>query len=321
MLRKVEGHLFDVGGRTIQTSLSIGVAALDEQTAKARDVIDRAHRCAEELTDGNALRTYDPARELAAAASRGNVLAMLQQALEKNSFRLLFQPIISLRGDSHEHYEVLLRLLDPEGTEVPPGEFLDAAKEAGLATKIDRWVLLNSIKLLAEHRNKGHSTRLMVHLSGPSLQDPSLLGWLGVALKASKLPPDSLVFQLDENDAVAYLRQAKALTQGLAGLGCRVALNQFGCVLNPLNTLKHLNADFVKIDGSYTQDLSRQENQEALKQLLAQLHEQAKQTIVPFVDSATVLATLWQAGVGYIQGQYLQGPSQSMDYNFSSDED
>jgi len=321
LLRKVEGHLFDVGGRTIQTSLSIGVAALDEQTAKARDVIDRAHRCAEELTDGNALRTYDPARELAAAASRGNVLAMLQQALEKNSFRLLFQPIISLRGDSHEHYEVLLRLLDPEGTEVPPGEFLDAAKEAGLATKIDRWVLLNSIKLLAEHRNKGHSTRLMVHLSGPSLQYPSLLGWLGVALKASKLPPDSLVFQLDENDAVAYLRQAKALTQGLAGLGCRVALNQFGCVLNPLNTLKHLNADFVKIDGSYTQDLSRQENQEALKQLLAQLHEQAKQTIVPFVDSATVLATLWQAGVGYIQGQYLQGPSQSMDYNFSSDED
>ncbi|WP_417779010.1 EAL domain-containing protein [Stutzerimonas xanthomarina] len=321
LLRKVEGHLFDVGGRTVQTSLSIGVAALDEQTAKARDVIDRAHRCAEELTDGNALRTYDPARELAAAASRGNILAMLQQALEKNSFRLLFQPIISLRGDSHEHYEVLLRLLDSEGTEVPPGEFLDAAKEAGLATKIDRWVLLNSIKLLAEHRNKGHSTRLMVHLSGASLQDPSLLGWLGVALKASKLPPDSLVFQLDEHDAVAYLRQAKALTQGLAGLGCRVALNQFGCVLNPLNTLKHLNVDFVKIDGSYTQDLSRQENQEALKQLLAQLHEQAKQTIVPFVDSATVLATLWQAGVGYIQGQYLQGPSQSMDYDFSSDED
>lgn len=321
LLQKVEGHLFDVGGRTVQTSLSIGVAALDEQTAKARDVVDRAHRCAEELTDGNALRIYDPARELAAAASRGNVLAMLQQALEKNSFRLLFQPIISLRGDSHEHYEVLLRLLDPEGAEVPPGEFLDAAKEAGLASKIDRWVLLNSIKLLAEHRNKGHSTRLMVHLSGTSLQDPSLLSWLGAALKASRLPPDSLVFQLDENDAVAYLRQAKALTQGLAGLGCRIALNQFGCVLNPLNTLKHLDADFVKIDGSYTQDLSRQENQEALKQLLAQLHEQAKQTIVPFVDSATVLATLWQAGVGYIQGQYLQGPSQSMDYNFSSDED
>ncbi|MFL9814330.1 GGDEF domain-containing response regulator [Stutzerimonas sp. VN223-3] len=321
LLRKVEGHLFDIGARTVQTSLSIGAATLDERTAKARDVIDRAHRCAEELADGNALRIYNPADELAAAANRGNVLAMLQQALEKNSFRLLFQPIISLRGDSHEHYEVLLRLLDPQGVEVPPGEFLGAAKEAGLATKIDRWVLLNSIKLLAEHRSKGHSTRLFVHLSSASLQDASLLPWLGVALKASRLPPDSLVFQFDENDAVAYLKQAKALTNGLAGLGCRSALSQFGCVLNPFNTLKHLSADFVKIDGSYTQDLSRQENQEALRQLLADLHGQGKQTIVPFVDSATVLATLWQAGVGYIQGQYLQGPSQSMDYNFSSDDE
>lgn len=321
LLRKVEGHLFDINGRTIQTSLSIGVAALDEQTAKARDVIDRAHRCAEELAEGNALRLYDPAAELAAAANRGNLVAMLQQALEKNSFRLLFQPIISLRGDSHEHYEVLLRLLDAQGVEVPPGEFLGAAKEAGLATRIDRWVLLNSIKLLAEHRSKGHSTRLFVHISSASLQDPAVLTWLGVALKTSRLPPDSLVFQIDEQDAIAYLKQVKALAQGLNELGCRIALSQFGCVLNPFNTLKHLNADFVKVDGSYTQDLSRQENQDALKQMLADLHEQAKQTIVPFVDSATVLATLWQAGVGYIQGRYLQGPSQSMDYNFSSDEE
>ena len=126
---------------------------------------------------------------------------------------------------------------------------------------------------------------------------------------------------MGEADAVAYLKPAKALAQGLAGLGCRIALSQFGCVLNPFNTLKHLDAEFIKVDGSYTQDLTRQENQEALKALLAELHEQQKQSIVPFVESATVLATLWQAGVSYIQGHYLQGPSQSMDYDFSSDEE
>ncbi|MFV0454694.1 MAG: EAL domain-containing protein [Pseudomonas sp.] len=321
LLHKVEGHLFEIAGRTVQTTLSIGVAALDEQTAKARDVIDRAHRCAEDIADGNGLNIYNPADELAAAASRGDVLAMLQQALEQNSFRLLFQPIISLRGDSQEHYEVLLRLVDPQGVEVPPGEFLEAAKQAGLAARIDRWVLLNSIKLLAEHRNKGHGTHLFLHLSSASLQDAGLLPWLGVALKASRLPPDALVFQLNEGDAVAYLKQAKVLMQGLKALGCRTALSQFGCALNPLNTLRHLNVEFIKIDGSYTQDLSRPEQQDALKQLLASLHEQNRLSIVPFVDSATVLATLWQAGVGYIQGQYLQGPSQSMDYDFSSDEE
>ncbi|AFM31756.1 MULTISPECIES: EAL domain-containing protein [Stutzerimonas stutzeri subgroup] len=321
LLTKVEGQLLDVGGRTVQTTLSIGVAGLDEKTAKAQEAIKRAHRCADELSDGNALKLYNPADELAAAANRGDIIAMLKQALESNSFRLLFQPIISLRGDSFEHYEVLLRLLDPQGVEVPPNEFLSTAADAGLAAKIDRWVILNSIKLLAEHRAKGHRTRLFLHLSAASIQDPSLLPWLGVVLKASRLPGDSLAFEFGEADAVAYLKPAKALAQGLNGLGCRTALAQFGCILNPFNTLKHLDAEFIKVDGSYTQDLTRQENQEALKALLAELHEQQKQSIVPFVESATVLATLWQAGVSYIQGHYLQGPSQSMDYDFASDEE
>lgn len=318
LLKKLEGHLFDVNGRTAQTTLSIGVAGLNEKTPRAQEVVDRAHRCADDLADGNALKLYNPADELAAAASRGNVVAMVQQALENNSFRLLFQPIISLRGDSHEHYEALLRLINPEGQEVPPLDFLGAAREAGLAEKIDRWVILNSIKLLADHRSKGHDTRLFIHLSSSSIQDQTLLPWLSVALKAARMPADSLVFQLSEPDAVTYLKQAKALTQGLSELHCKVAICQFGCALNPFNTLKYLHVDFVKVDSSFTQDLSKTDNQEALKTLLASLHAQAKLTIVPFVESASVLATLWQAGVNYIQGQYLQGPSQSMDYDFSA---
>ena len=318
LLKKVEGHLFDVNGRTLQTTLSIGVAGLNEKTPRGQDVVDRAHRCADELASGNALKLFNAADELAAAASRGSIVAMLQQALENNSFRLLFQPIISLRGDSHEHYEVLLRMLSPQGEEVPPDDFLNAAKDAGLAEKIDRWVILNSIKLLSEHRSKGHSTRLFVHLSSASLQDQTLLPWLSVALKAARLPSDALVFQLSEPDAIAYLKQAKTLTQGLAELHCKIALSQFGCSLNPFNTLKHLNVDFVKVDGSFTQDLSSAEHQESLKTLLASLHAQAKLTIVPYVESASVLATLWQAGVNYIQGYYLQGPTQSMDYDFSA---
>lgn len=318
LLKKVEGHLFDVSGRTVQTSLSIGAAGLNEKTAKAQEVIDRAHRCADELKQGNALKIYNPANELAAAASRGNITAMIQQALENNSFRLLFQPIISLRGDSFEHYEALLRLVGPQGEEIPPLEVFSAAKNAGLAEKIDRWVILNSIKLLSDHRSKGHDTRLFVHLSESSLQDQTLLPWLSVAMKAARLPSDSLVFQFSEPDAIAYLKQAKAMTQGLNQLHCKVALTQFGCSLNPFNTLKHLHIDFVKVDSSFSQDLNKVENQEALKTLLASLHAQAKLTIVPFVESASVLATLWQAGVNYIQGHYLQGPSQSMDYDFSA---
>lgn len=321
LIKKVELQLFDINGRTAQTTLTIGVAGLNEKTSKAADVLKRAHDCADQLTQGNALKLHNPADDLAAAASRGDIVAMVQQALEKNSFKLLFQPIINLRGDQDELYEVLLRLVNPQGEEVPPTEFLNAAVSAGLAEKIDRWVLLNSIKLLTEHRSKGNKTRFFIHLSSASLQDPSLLPWLSVALKASRLPADSIILQIRETDAVAYLKQAKQLSEGLHALHCQVALGQFGCTLNPYNTLKHMHIDFVKIDGSFIKELSSADDQEVLKKMLATLHAQAKHSIVPFVESASVLSVLWQAGVNYIQGHYLQGPSQAMNYDFTSNDD
>lgn len=321
LLKKVEGHLFEIAGRTVQITLSIGATGLDERTAQAAVVVERAHRCAEQVGNGNALKLYDPAEELAAAASRGNLVAIVQQALDGNGFQLLFQPIISLHGDEREHYEVQLRLNNPQGVPVPAADFFAAAQQAGLAARVDRWMLLNAIRQLGEHRAKGRNTRLFVPLNAASLQDPALLPWLSAALKAARLPADALIVQLGEPDAVAYLKQAKALSQGLGELHCKVALSQFGVALNPFNTLRHLQVDFVKIDQQLLAQLNEPEHQENLKSLIAGLHAQAKLTIVPGVDNPSVLTTLWQTGVNYVQGLYLQGPSPRMDYEFSSGEE
>ncbi|CAE6947528.1 MULTISPECIES: EAL domain-containing protein [Pseudomonas] len=320
LVKKVDAHLFDVSGVSVQTTLSIGAAGLSEKTANVLEVVDRAHHCAEELSDGNALKIFDPADELAAAANRGNMVAMVQQALDNNGFRLLYQPIISMRGDTSEQYEVLLRLLSPQGEELLPEAFLEAANTAGLGAKLDRWVILNAVKYLTEHRSKGHDTRLFIHLTSASLQDQTLLPWLSVAFKAARLPSDALTFQFKEPDAITYLKQAKVLTQGLNELHSKVALSQFGCALNPFNALKHLHVDFVKLDSSYSQDLSNPQNQETLKEMLDSLHAQAKLTIVPCVETAGMLSTLWQAGVNYIQGHYVQSPSPTMDYDFSAED-
>lgn len=319
---KVEGQLFEINGRTAQTTLSIGAAALTEKTSKASEVLDRARRCCDDSSNGtgNALRIHNPADDLAAAASSGNIVAMIQQALATNSFRLLFQPIISLRGDKEEQYEVLLRLINPQGEEVAPNDFLNAAITAGLAEKIDRWVLLNAIKLLSEHRNKGHQTQLFVHLSSPSLMDPALLPWLTVALNAARLPPHSLIIQIRETDAITHLKQVKQLTEGLRKLHCQIAIGQFGCAVNPFGMLNHLEVDFIKVDGSFTAELNDPEQQETLKEMLNTLHAQKKKTIVPFVESAAILSVLWQAGVHYIQGHYFQAPSSGMNYDFNADD-
>src|SRR5699024_7988167 len=222
--KHVDAHLFEIKGRTAHTTLSIGVAILNDKTSKPAKILARAQRCAEQLPQGNALKIHDPADDLAAAANRGDIIAMVQQALNSYYFKLLFQPIITLCGEDNELYEVLLRLVSPQGEEVAPADFLNAAITAGLADKIDRWVLFNSINLLREHRNKGHQTRFFIHLSSASLQDPSLLPWLKTTLEAAALPAEAIILQVREVDAVTYLKQAKQLSNGLRELGCLIAL-------------------------------------------------------------------------------------------------
>jgi EAL domain-containing protein (putative c-di-GMP-specific phosphodiesterase class I) len=161
---------------------------------------------------------------------------------------------------------------------------------------------------------------MIIHLSESSIKDKSLVPWLAVAFKAAKLSADGLIFQLNEVDVNNNLNHAKELTFALQALGCDVCINHFGCVLHPFAVLSHLAANFVKVDGSFTQELqSGHSEPKALSDLVGQLHQLEKITIVPFVENASVLSKLWQSGVHFIQGYYLQGPAESMDFNFDTE--
>ncbi|WP_022961385.1 bifunctional diguanylate cyclase/phosphodiesterase [Halopseudomonas pelagia] len=319
--RKIEATLFEANGRTVQITVSMGISSISETSPKPEEAIDRAHRLADQISQagGNAIRIFNPLEELAHQANRGNLIALVKHALETNSFKLLFQPVISLRGDSSEHYETYLRLINSQGEEVPAADFLPAAQESGLALQIDRWVITRAIKVLSNHRAKGADTRLLLNLSSASLQDAELVRWVAGQLKASRLPPDSLIFQFNDADANTYMKQAKSLIESLHSLHCKASLSHFGCALNPYAALKHLQVDFIKIDGSFSRDLTDPDIVNALKEMVTTLHAQGKLTIVPYVDSATMMPTLWQAGVNYIQGHYLQSPSESMNYDFSAE--
>ena len=101
---------------------------------------------------------------------------------------------------------------------------------------------------------------------------------------------------------------------------CRLSVNQFGLALNPFNLLKHLDPEYIKLEGSFTQDMQKgDEAKENAKEMIQNLQAQEKLTIVPLVESAALLSTLWQAGVNYIQGYYLQAPTTEMNYDFSEE--
>jgi len=318
-MNKVAENMFNISARTVRLTLSVGVASLNSTSTNVNTVLERVHHCATSNNQVNHLRIYDPAVELAEAAAKGSVIAKIKHSLKNGKFKLLYQPIISLRGDKTENYQVLLRMIDQNNEEISPLEFLETAIESGLGDKIDRWVIVNTLRVLTQQKDKiGRKRRMFLHLTRASLQDKTFLPWFAQALRAVRLPADMLVFCLDEQDAVTYLRHARFTLQGLAKLHCKSSINQFGKTEDPFYVLKYLPVNYVCMVSDLAQDIGSSEGQEKLKKILEQLHALQKSSIVPFVENAGNLANLWQVGVHYIQGHYLQMPSEQMNYDFAA---
>jgi len=319
--KAVDDHLFEINGRTVPLTVSIGVASITENSPKAEELMARAHTASSDVrkqegqAQGNGVRAYNPADH--ETLDDSNSTEAILKALDDNRFRLLFQPIINLRGEGEEHYEAFVRMLDQDDKEVSPYDFLPPMGPSDTAIKIDRWVILQTIKQLSSHRSRGNDTRMFLNVTAETLQDKTFTPWLSVALKAARLPGDALIFQIRECDANNYMKQAKDFTKALHQLHCKVSIAQFGCALNPFITLKHIDTDYVKIDGSFTEEIQKNdEAREQVKEMVKSLQSAGKLTIIPLVENAAVLATLWQAGVNYIQGYYLQAPVPEMNYDF-----
>ncbi|WP_075186576.1 EAL domain-containing response regulator [Teredinibacter haidensis] len=322
LCQKLVENIVDIDGSTLQFNYSIGISLINETTANAEIPIEQALKALDMVQSNEAselpVRIYEPETK---ADGKADIANMVQRAIDTGRFKLLYQPILSLRGSDKEHYEVLLRMIDDDGQEISPGEFLSTAAQIGATTKIDRWVILESIKILSGHRKKGNHTHMMINLSRESMLDPTLPPWLGVAFKAADLPPDTIVFQLTEIDINDHLNVASTFTKQIEKIGSSCGITRFGCALNPMNALKHVKCSHIKVDGSFTHDLqsSGGDNTESLNELVSQLHQEDKITIVPFVENASVLSKLWQSGVHYIQGYYLQGPTDAMNYDFDTE--
>jgi len=312
--------IIEVEDKTLHFNYHIGISIINETTTNVDTPVDQSIKA---LNEARALAESDPDTLVALFEPKEPIdadkqmLRNIEAALSEGRFKLLFQPILSLRGANTEHYEVLLRMLDDGGEEVSPNAFLEQAAEIGATTRIDRWVILEASKMLGSHRKNGHDTQLILHLSKDSILDEGLPAWLAVVFKTAELPANSLIFQLNEVDINDHLVQAKTFIEAMRGLGCGVSVNHFGCALNPFKILDEISANYIKIDGSFTQDLeNNEEGVQSLNDLVSELHQREKVTIVPFVESASLLSKLWQSGVHYIQGYYLQAPTASMDYDF-----
>jgi diguanylate cyclase (GGDEF)-like protein/PAS domain S-box-containing protein len=312
----VSNEIFDAGVRSITVTASIGGSLLGEKNANTELLLNQASqalRTAQSL-GGSQVELHDPAAREKADEERDRYwLELLQQALANNGLVLYHQQTISLQDAEGDYSEILLRMNGPQG-EVLPGFFMPIAEKHNLTGAIDRWVLDRAIHALQARETQGQQTTFFIKLTAASLQDDTLLPWLGARLKQAALKRGQLVLEMTESKVMTLLRPAQEFVNGWKKLGGRFALEQFGSGLNSFQLLNHVDADYLKIDRSYMAELPRQpDSQKKIAEICHQARELKRQTIAEWVEDATSTSLLFACGVDFVQGNFLQPPQRLED--------
>lgn len=243
-----------------------------------------------------------------------------RDALHQQRVRLVFQPIVSLRGNPGERFEVFVRAhdeADGELTFVAPSkagtELLDIAGE------LDRWLLTQATERLAQARLADRNIQFLIRLGAAALSDEGLPAWLGEQLRSQRVPPGQLVIGINEQAVVTHFKPARMLAQKLHDMQILLALDDFSAAPNAFELLETIPADFLRLHGGLFGRLAGDAQRLVkLRAAVDRIHTLNKASIVTHVDDAATLSVLWSVGVNYVQGNFLRAPGESLDYDFSA---
>ena len=244
---------------------------------------------------------------------------MIKSALNHNRIKGLYQPIVGVKAQGGERYVSSLEITTEDGRKLYQSEFQNAAERTGTAKMLDRWKILHAIKKVSETLKKGQKTEFFIGLSADSIQDASLAVWISENLAKSKVAGEQLVFMINEAHAVNQLKSTKTLFKGLKQIHCQFAIDEFGTGLNPFQLVKHIQADYVRINNAYMDNLPQSpENRDSIRDIAHQATEMSINTITPGVSDAAILSVLWTLDVDFVQGDFLQTAQKELNYDFSS---
>ena len=316
VVKRVGEHTFSIDEKTLSATVTVGLGLLPpvnpDVAAAITDSISATRRGRE--LGGNQMYAVDKSDTDTRVQAYDMIwVKHIKSALMENRFRLVQQPVASLLGEDKGMFDVLVRMLDEQGTEVLPAEFIAAAERNDLMKNIDRWVIGASMSFAANRK----ASCIFVRVSKDTILDKTVTTWLETQLKSLKIEPKRICIQVTEEMATQYVRQTKELSDALRKLGFRFALEHFGTGRDPLKLLADIGMNFIKVDGSLMQGLStNQVQQQRVKGLVEAAKRKNVETIAERVEDANTMAVLWQLGIEFIQGYFVNAPE---DVTMSSD--
>ncbi|MDQ3287010.1 MAG: EAL domain-containing protein [Pseudomonadota bacterium] len=301
--------------RSFKIGVSIGLVHIDDSGSTLNDILSHADEaCYVAKAHGrNRVHVYEPGEH-----ARGQQhtelewMAEIKAALREQRLFLCSQPIIALdptdgAAAGPEHVEVLLRLRAMHGAIVPPTAFLPAAERYRLTPALDRWV----VAAVARHVSENPKAQRLhsINLSTASLLDPGFPGFLRAQLRSFDVSPQWFCFEITESVAIANLNRAVEVIGELRAMGCSFAIDDFGSGMSSFGYLRHLQVDYLKINGSLVQGIVTDPIQHAMVESINRIgHLMNVRTIAEYVEDDATLEAVRAMGVDCAQGYAVARP-------------
>ena len=312
--RAVGDHRFVWRDKIYNIGASIGLVEISRESGTLEEMLVAADTaCYVAKKQGSGRVVVYSARDEALARHTGEIqwLQRLQSALKENRFHLYQQVIVPAQGeDGGPAMEVLVRLQDESGQDLPPAEFMRAAERYRLMGLVDRWVVQTTLSALGRGAiSVAPEHSVAINISGQTLGDVQFLEFVVECLDSTGVTPGQVCFEIAESAVIANLDHARRFVGVLHGMGCQFALDDFGSGVGSFSNLKTLPLDYLKIDGSFIRNLARDSVNQAMVTAMIKLARTLNfKVIAEQVEDSAAEEAARRMGVDYLQGFAIGRP-------------
>jgi diguanylate cyclase (GGDEF)-like protein/PAS domain S-box-containing protein len=259
---------FLIGGQEIYATCSMGLAASNSSSLVPSELLRDAEVAMyrAKAKEGGAIEIFDPSMN-AQAVVRFQLESDLRKALDRQEFRLFYQPLVSLKTGQIDGWEALVRWQHPERGMISPLNFIPVAEETGLIVPLGRWVLEEAVRQASLWRVKFPSDppRLIsVNISGRQFQQQDLVHTVTEALDSSNFDPRCLKLEITESVMMRDPKTSLDAMNSLRNLDIHLVVDDFGTGYSSLSYLKRFPVDTLKVDKSFVDGLGKDSESTAI---------------------------------------------------------
>jgi diguanylate cyclase (GGDEF)-like protein/PAS domain S-box-containing protein len=305
---------FDLGETEVYLSASMGIALYPNHADEPAELLRNAGAAMfrSKRNSSGAYSTY--ADENVDALGRLSLSTLLRKAVEQQHWELHYQPIVDLADGKTIGVEALIRLNDPNGGLVPPGEFIPLAEEMGLIEMIGDWVIEEVARQDAFWRQEGLELELSFNLSPRQLWQPDVATRILTRLATRDVAAPRTIVEVTESTAMTDPDRTLRTLWDLHAKGLRLAIDDFGTGYSSLSRLKHMPVDVLKIDRSFIHEVHADEQAGNMVKAIIQLAEGLGMTpLAEGIETAQEWQFLVENGCRLGQGYYFCKPVPAAD--------